>query len=149
MQFTWDKAWYVKLRTAIASADLLVDTGAGISCLGVRDLAKLFGKTDSEIESYFAKCTPATKYTIDGAPIQLYPFEIPKVMLGDRLLPRFYCLVSMNPNFQSVVGLDLLSCGITHLQFKDKGNCAPFDFGNYKEFHSKRPFNRLAFLNYD
>lgn len=148
MMFYFDKSWHTLIKTAAGSTSLKVDTGACLTCLSITDLASLLNKEMYELMNFVISNSSVTLRTINNDNVVLYPVTLPKVAVGDRIFPEFYCLISLQPSFKSVLGLDVLRCGITYLQFQSKGNCTPFDFEMYKKLHDKLPFKKLDFLDY-
>lgn len=148
MVFRYTNRWVVDLNTAVGEASLTVDSGAIYTCLSIKALSKLFNVKDTVSLNALTKSKSVVLNAINGNPIKLYPFIIPKVNVGGRFFPEFHCLISDNEKFDSVLGRDVLCCGITTLQFKTLGKCSPFDYGLYKSNYEKKPCNKLDFLDY-
>lgn len=149
MIFKYDKSWFVNIQTQISTRRLLVDTGAGATCLSLSILCELLGKTEDELYPFIRKDNPLIFKSVEGKPVQVYHLVLPKINVGGFTFPRFYCFVSLHPDFQSLLGMDVLRYGVTHLQYKDKGSLDYFDFESYETAHSSLPTERLSFLNYN
>ena len=148
MKFYYDKSWNIEVSTAVGKIKLLVDTGASFTSLSVFSLSKLLNTDCEYLKSVLVSKGSITCKTISNHTIKLYPLVLPKILVGDSLFPEFNCLVSLDENFISVLGRDVLQCGITTLQFKQLGQCSPFDYSLYREQFKDRPVNTLAFLDY-
>lgn len=148
MTFLYEKAWRVIVKTSVGECRLLVDTGAVSTCFNIKDLTKLLNVSVLELTHILEPKGYIMRRTISNDQVKLYPLTLPKIMVGDRLFPQLHCLVSLNENFASVLGMDVLNHGITTLQFKQRGNCSPFDYTKYNEQYANKPTNTLAFLDY-
>lgn len=148
MVFRYTNRWVVDLNTAVGKASLTVDSGAIYTCLSITDLAQLLNVNDTMLLDILTRSKSVELEAINGTPVKLYPFMIPKVKLGERFFPEFHCLISDNEKFESVLGRDVLCCGITTLQFKTLGKCSPFDPALYEANYEKKPYNKLDFLDY-
>ena len=89
-----DTHWYVDLKVSDTKTvkNMLIDTGASISTLGIKTVARLYEQSETDIINYLKGSGVADKlekYTATNDRIELYGIYIRNVKLGDMNLPVF------------------------------------------------------------
>ena len=109
-----DTHWYVDLQVGnrITIKNMLVDTGASITTLNIKSIARIYGQGESEIRNYIIGSDitdKLTKYTATNDIIKLYGVYIRNIQIGDTQLPILKVYTRVDGYVSNLIGMDILS----------------------------------------
>lgn len=152
MRLVWNQGWRVKLQKSNTKVDLLVDTGAFITCLNIKHLSDMLGLPVDLLSTKLknSNLKSSTFYDINKKPVVLYGFTLYDILLGDESFDYLNVFVSLNVKFTSVLGCDFLRSGYLTLQQDSHDYYHTFDKDKYDRIWSSIQLNDLnALCSYD
>ena len=128
--------WYVDLHVSdsIVIKNILVDTGASISTLGIRSLARIYKMSEASMKEYLTESEitdKVTRFTATKDSVELNGVFLRDVKLDDTDLKVFKVYTRLDGHVSNLIGMDIISACHTDLKHLDEGK-ASFDSEMYK-----------------
>ena len=130
-----DTHWYVDLKVSDTKTvkNMLIDTGASISTLGIKTVARLYEQSETDIINYLKGSGVADKlekYTATNDKIELYGIYIRNIKLGDTNLPVLKAYTRLDGYVSNLIGMDILAACEMRLDYTKQGT-ADMDLSLY------------------
>lgn len=130
-----DIHWYTDLEISrdVVIRNLLIDTGASISTLNIRSLARIYKQREQVITDYLRSLDISDKLckcTATNESIVLHGVYLRNVLLGDSLIPVFKVYTRLDGYVSNLIGMDIISACYTIMNYNNKAT-ADIDFDKY------------------
>lgn len=122
-----DTHWYVDLQISASKVvrNMLIDTGASISTLGIKTVARLYEQNESDIIKYIKNSgvhDRLVKNTATNDRIELYGIYVRNVKLGDVSMPVLKAYTRLDGYISNLIGMDVISACKLDLNYGKQGN---------------------------
>ena len=108
-----DVHWYVDLQITKTRfvRNMLIDTGASISTLGIKSVARLYEQSEKNIIKYLTESSISDKLvkrTATNDEIELYGIYIRNIKLDDTDIPILKVYTRLDGYVSNLIGMDIL-----------------------------------------
>lgn len=130
-----------KFQSGNVDSPLLVDTGAVVSAVSIKQLSRILPDYVNSIKViYEGSNNFINMHTANGQSVKGLPVLFRNVIIGGERIDKFYCVIidSDRPSF--LLGMDFISAGVMKSSKKEYLNIFSFDSkeyeSNYCEFYN-------------
>ena len=130
-----DSHWYIDLNISKTKTvrNMLIDTGASITTLSIKSLARIYGQSERNIIQYLNSskiCDERLKYTATNDGVKLVGVYLRNVTMGDVVFPVLKVYTRLDGYVRNLVGMDILSACDTVLYYGERAE-ARIDMDKY------------------